>query len=785
MKNYQKCDRVSIVALSVSAFLGIIAFIPGGLIPQSILKGYLVVACVLVAFIAWLLGRLIEGSFHIPWTPLLAAAGLVVFVTFISALFSHTPYLAFFGEGFEQGTFAVLGSLLLGLFLASMLFTTHRRIYTFLQGFFILYILLAVFQLIHVIFPAATALGTFSAKVDSPIGLWSDFAFLSGAVLVGSTLLLQFWKSMRKMRLVLSAGLVLSLFFVILANVLMVWIIVGFSSVLVLVYTLIANRSSEERRFPFLAFFVSLIALLFILANSLFGGVLANSLNATYVSVHPNIGATVHVSMRSLAQHPIVGAGPNRFMKEWLTNRPVAVNNSPLWDAPFSSGSSFFGTVAVLGGALGLIACILFLLAFGYESVRKLFVPESGQTSPTPIFGLFILALYFLLAALFFAPGIAVLACTFLFIGIFMGSLTGEKRIEEHTFNFLKDQRASFFSILCIVACLMLSAATVYAATERFAAIVFYQKSLANAQNNNFDLANTRLSQAIALADLPSFERTRVLYAEQSIKTTLALPSTSASSDSIRGALQNAISVGSTSAKAAVSLDPSDPANYLALGDLLRLLVPLKINGVVASADDAYQHAITIAPNYPKTYLDLAMLYYDSGDNAKARTYIQKAFEQKSNYTDAYFLLAQIEVSDGNTAAAIKRIQDATVIDPSNPDTYFELGLLRYNNGDYTNAISAFHTTLNINPQYLNAWYYLALADQKTGNTAEATTILSALHKRLPDNQSITDAMSGAAPAPILAAPTPPTPAPTNTKQEKAKKLPLPVTAPTTGKASQ
>ena len=136
--------------------------------------------------------------------------------------------------------------------------------------------------------------------------------------------------------------------------------------------------------------------------------------------------------------------------------------------------------------------------------------------------------------------------------------------------------------------------------------------------------------------------------------------------------------------------------------------------------------------------------------------------------------MAQIEVANGDTDSAIKRLQDATLFDPNNPDTYFELGLIRYQNADYTDATTAFRSAIVINNQYLNAWYYLALTDQKLGNDTEATTILTALHTRLPDNQTITNSLNGVN-APATVTPKAPTTT-TNSKVEKAKKLPVPDT---------
>ena len=778
IKSSQLCDRVGVVSLSLSVFLAIVAFLPGGFMPSGILKGYLVVITVLIGLVSWLVGRLIEGTFRIPWSPLIGASGVFVVVLFLSALFSHAGYAAFFGESFEQGTFAVLAGLLFMTFLVSMLFSTRDRIMFFLKGFFGLYIVLAVFQLVHVLFPSFTSFGVLTNRVDTPVGNWGDFAFLSGSVLVGLTLLLQFAKLPRNIRIVAIVGASLALFFVILCNILTVWILVGIAAVLILVYTLITNRTSEDRRFPFIAFLLSLLALLFVWANNLLGGILASLLKASFLDVHPSFSATLHVAGLSLRSHPILGSGPNSFMNEWLINRPTLVNTNSLWDTPFSAGSSYLATVGILGGALGILSVVFFLGSFAFESVKKVFSPSATKERQLTIFCMFLMSLYFVLAVTLFSPGIAVLTATFFFIGLFLAVLVGENLIAVREVNFLKDQRASFFAILCIIGLLMVSAGIAYSATERFGAVVFYQKGISAIQKGSLDEANTNIDRAIALSDLPSFERTKVLVAEQSIQKTLNGAPDSASPDVIKSTLQNAISLGNSSATAAVNLDTSNPANYLAFGDLLRMVVPLKVDGAFDRAKEMYSQAISLAPNYPKSYLSLAELYYDSGDNANARVYAQKAIDLKANYTDAFFLMSQIEVANGNTQAAVKRLQDATLFDPNNPDTYFELGVIRYQSGDYQDATTAFRSAIVINNQYLNAWYYLALTDQKMGNATEANTILTALHNRLPDNKTINDALSGNTSAATTPAST--TPAKTTTKttsgsvKEKAKKLPVP-----------
>ena len=742
IKHVQLSDRISGIALSAAVFLGMLAFIPGGFVSGSALKGYLLVVTVLISFVAWLVARLIEGSFHIPWTPIHGAGGLLVVVLFASALFSRASHLSFFGEGFDSGTFALIGSLILAVFLASVQFSTRERVYKFFRTFFFVYVILAVYQLVHIFFPTFTSFGVFYNAVDTPVGFWNDFSFISGAALIGATLVLQFLRPARLMKILAIAGAVLALFFVILTNIFTVWILVGISAMAILIYTLTVNRLVENRPFPFMAFGLSLVALFFILANGLIGSSLSSVFGTSFIDAHPNLSATVTVAGSSLRENIVLGAGPNHFLTEWITRRPVVVNEHVLWDTPFTSGVSFLATVGFLSGALGILAVLFFLLTYFYVSgktvFQKVFNPENGVY----IFSMFLISLYFVLSITIYSPGISVIISAFIFIGIFIGTLVGEGMVPVRHISFLKDTRAGFFSILAIVTLLMVSAGTAYSATGRFASLVFFQKGLVRAQAGELDVASARISQAVSLNNIPLYYRAQVFIAEQSIRQTTSLSANSASEDQVRSALQNAVALGNNSARAAIELDPTDPTNHIVLGDFLRLIAPLKVEGSFEASEQAYNNAIELAPRYPKPYLGLAQLYFENGNNAKAREFAQKALSEKSNYTAVFFLLSQIDTAAGNTTSAVRHLQNASLLDPNNADVYFQLGYLRYTTGSYSDAIASFRRAVTLSPQYVNAWYYLALANQKVGATAEATSILTALRNKFPDNTDISAALS-------------------------------------------
>ena len=763
-KRFYLADKIALIILSITMFLSVIFFLPGGLLSGELLKGYLLIIGTSAAFIAWLVGRLIEAQFHFAWSPMFLGLAALVVAVFLSALFSPTPYLSFFGEGFDSGTCISILMFVLIFFLASQLFVSRRRVAAFTSGFFILYIVLALYQLAHLFFPTLTSFGIFSGRATTPVGLWSDFAYLSGAALVGCTLILEFLQQSKLFRFVIMCVGLLAFFFVVLANVLSVWMLVAASSFIILIYKLTQNKSSENPRFPITAFVLLLITLFLVLMNGVFGGFLAQALNARYVGIGLNLHATLTIARSSLDAHSIFGAGPNRFLHEWLQFRPAGSYSGALWNTPFSSGVSFFATLGLLTGTLGILACILFLFYFVFDGIRKTYLPK-GSSKNFFAFSFFIIALYFILALLVDSPGISIIFCAFFFSGLFLSTLVQEKRIATRIVSFTKENRVSFLAAILVVVLTIIMMSIVSVATERFIADVYFQMGIRDANDGAYTIADLRLSQAITIRDLPSFERERVALAQAILQKTLS--DSSLSSDQMQTDSSTIIGIGNTAALRAVSLDPSDPRNYLALADFMSTLAGLKVQNAFSSAETAYLSAIKGFPDYPEPYLGLAQLYFNAQDLKNAALYANEALEKKPDYTDAFLVLEKIDLSNNDSSSAIAVLKKAISLDQNNPDLYLDLGLAEYTTGDYADSVSALRTNVTENESSINGWYYLALADQKIGNMSEANTILNALHSKFPDNADISAALVG--PAPSI-----PPPAPTE-QQNVAKKHSVPV----------
>ena len=742
--NQKRLDRIAAVILSATVFLSLIAFVPGGSMAGSVLKGYLLIIGSTLAFLFWIVARLIEGSVSIPRSRLLSALGIFAGVEFISAVFSHTPYLSFFGQGFDLGTAFSSIALVLMSFLVSVLIVSKKRLALFVSGFFAVYVVLALFQFLHLFFPIATSFGALSGATATTLGSWVDFGYLSGMALIGFVLLLSFFKPTKPVRLLASLGSLLALFFIVLIGSRAVFLLVGISAISILTYKILAGRSFASSRFPTMAFILALLMLFAFLTTGIFGSYLATKLGASYTEIHPNLSTTLSVAHLSLSAHPLVGPGPNTFFPEWILHRPVAFNQSTYWDVPFAAGSSFLLTTAFLAGLLGILGVLLVLAAFVLESIRRVFRFTPHSEGSTVVFSFFLSATYLLVTLLVASVTIGIVVLAFFFLGLCIAVIQIEKRSTSKEISFSTGYRRGFWSIFCIVALIFLGVTELTFATKRFVAEIYFAKGSTAALASNFAQADARYATAIKLVDLPKYEEMRTVLAEHYLSSIFAQNSGSASlSDDAKTAIQNAVAVGTASATRAVALDPTSVDAYLALGDFTRLLAPLKIQNAFTTSESAYKKAQTIAPNYPKTPLNLGELYYGVGRASDARAYAHQALALKPNYTDAYFLLAEIDGAAGDTVAELVDLESAAKADTIDATALLALGEFQYKQGSYADAISTLENAVTASRSSIEAWYYLALADGKAGDKTDAARILSTLHSAYSENTDVTSALVG------------------------------------------
>jgi tetratricopeptide (TPR) repeat protein len=786
-KRIEFFNKLSFITLLSTLFLSLFFFIPYVPVTLDASKGFLLSVGTTLSVFFWLIARLGEGKFTIPKDRLIIVAAVIPVIFLIASLFSSSLYISLFGNGFEMGTFGSMLILFVIFFLSSMYFQTEKRLWYFFGALFLGALILSVFELLNMFigferfFPGMLQ-GISSGNL---VGSWNNFALLFGLIILLSIFTIEFLKSKGFFLFVQYFLLVTGLFFLIIINIPLVWLLVGLFSVIIFVYSVsiqhagirIVHGGGEKKRFPFAALIVVFVCLTFLIGSNSLGGLISKYINLSNPEVRPSFVTTSQIAWKSIKHNPLVGTGPNTFAIDWALWQPKEIASTIFWNSDFNNGFSTLSTFVVTTGILGLLAWIAFFIIFVIRGVQSIRVALKDPLSNYFILTTFMVSLYTWITFIIYTPNILMMMLAFSSSGILIGILVYRQVIGVKEISFLNDPRNSFFAILSLMVLMIGTLSVTYLYVEKFTSVIYFSKGLnANSSMESLVRSEKMLTNAISLDKNDVYYRTlsQVYIAEIGV----LVNDDKISQDTLKSNLQQLINFAQNSASLAVSQNPKQYLNYVNLGNIYSSLVPLAVDSSYESAMSSYTKAQALAPNNPSIILAKAQLEFVKKNNEEARKLIQQALDLKLNYTDALFLLAQIESSEGNTALAIKQVEKAAQISPNDSTIFFRLGLLRYNNSEYENAKNAFEQAVIIDNSYLNARYFLGLSYQKLGRNSDALIQFKILSKVLPDNQDVKKAIES-----LSVVSTPTTVAPVTDTKATTTKSKTTTTTPKTGTA--
>lgn len=743
-------NTISFYVLLVTVGLLPIFFLPILNLPIELSKNYLLAFGTTIAFILWIIARLIDGTLVLPKNLLLIAGFGILAVSFFAALFSPAPATALWGTALDLGTFSSFLFLFLCLLLSSYFFQDAKKVSYFYIMLFGSFVLISLFQILYLFLGSKFFnLDIFTGSTANLVGGWNDLGIFYGLVVILSLLTLELFSPKSIHRILVYSTLIISLLFLILINFMQVWILVGSFSLIMFIYILSIKRQAvnlnifttvKERNFPAASFIIILFCLLFILANNFVGSVLSSHFNITHTDVRPSVTTTIQITKNILATNPVFGTGPNRFDYAWSLFRPAAINNSIFWNTNFSSGFGFLPTLIVTTGLAGFAFILLFLLLLVYQGFSKALRFSSNKNSNYLLLSSFVATAYLLIFSIIYNPGIVIMVLAFVFVGIFIAILSHLVLMPTMYFNFLEDPRHSFFSILAFVILLILTISSTYMFAEKFAAALFFERGVALTNRiETLPAAEAQIQKALQFDDSAVYYRS--LTSIYLTELNSVLNNSTLSADNIKSEFKNLFDLAENSARKAVLKNTTDSQNWINLAGVYQTVVPLQIPNAYENAKMAYAKAQALDPQNPQTDLFLARLEITRKDSVAAKKHITDALAKKSNFKDAVFLYAQIEVSEGNTKDAINQLEQLSLISQNDSTVFFQLGLLKYNTKDFTGSISALERAIALDQTYWNAYYFLALSYEKAGNTDTELKIFTFLNKQLPNDPNIKNAL--------------------------------------------
>lgn len=110
--------------------------------------------------------------------------------------------------------------------------------------------------------------------------------------------------------------------------------------------------------------------------------------------------------------------------------------------------------------------------------------------------------------------------------------------------------------------------------------------------------------------------------------------------------------------------------------------------GDMAKAQQRFEKAISIYPQYARAYEAEGLLAIKSGDRAKAKSLFSKAIEVDNTFVPAYLDLARADFQDKDYVAAESLLRKAMTLNPSIPDVVALLAGTEYMNKEYDSALA-------------------------------------------------------------------------------------------------
>jgi tetratricopeptide (TPR) repeat protein len=161
-----------------------------------------------------------------------------------------------------------------------------------------------------------------------------------------------------------------------------------------------------------------------------------------------------------------------------------------------------------------------------------------------------------------------------------------------------------------------------------------------------------------------------------------------------RGSVDQAIA----SYRTALQSNPRDVRIYVALGSLL------ETRNQWQEAEDLYQKALQIQPDYALAANNLSYLMLEHGGNANvALTLAQTARKGMPDSPNAADTLGWAYYQQGVYNASIDLFQEAIKSDPENPTYHYHLGMAYQKSNNFAMAKKQLEYTLQISPNYSQA----------------------------------------------------------------------------------
>jgi tetratricopeptide (TPR) repeat protein len=376
------------------------------------------------------------------------------------------------------------------------------------------------------------------------------------------------------------------------------------------------------------------------------------------------------VAMDTLKLSPIFGIGTANYLTAFDKFIPVTYNQSPLWNARFSTGRSFLLTLLTETGLFGILAFVIvifFIIKETVKSAKHVFKDfELKEVS--------MLSLLLLTASFFIYPASTPLITLF-FILISLVFINNEVTLNLSATS--AKSNGVFVShvpaILIAVVILAAQGFLVFFSYKYLKAEYVYKIAVASLANNDGKTTYDALKAAINTN--PYVDRYHSTYAQVNLALAGSLAQKKDLTDQDRATVAQLIQQGIREAKATVTLNPQRAGNWEVLAGTYRSVVPFA-QGADQFAIQSYDQAVSLDPINPNLRIALGGVYYALGRYDEAIETFKLAVLAKNDLANAHY----------NLSIAYRERKD---FDNAIAEMQTVISLVDKNSEDYSLAIKA------------------------------------------------------------------------------------------------
>src|SRR3989339_431133 len=485
-----------------------------------------------------------------------------------------------------------------------------------------------------------------------------------GLISISSLFVIEFVNLSKVLKIFIFIAFFVSLFFVALTNLTILWVVLGIFSFITSAFIISNNKFQKDqkgfmgKKFPVISILVLVMSFTFVLGANNVGAKLPSLFKITDTEVRPSLIGTMSVAKGTLtSKYALLGAGPNKFLSQWLLHKPLEINNTAFANVDFVIGFSFISSALITVGILGFILWIAFLGALFYLGFKSAFASSENYLLTLSFFA----TLFLWIFSIVYVPSNVLMTLTFVFTGALIALLIQNGVLKTKKITFLNNQRFDFIVTIVLIFLILASLVGAYTISQKFMASVYSNRGLGG---SSLEEAEKNIVKAIQLSENADYYKFLSKINELKLNTPEEGLTDEETKQQFQAILNNIIQ----SAEKATEIDKNNYSNWVFLGDVYEAMALSGVEGAYDGAISSYKKAVGLNPRNPSLIFKLGALEYNNKNLDEAVATLEKAVILQSNYSDARYYLGLAYYNLGRTEDARIQFETVSLLNPDNKD---------------------------------------------------------------------------------------------------------------------